>query len=501
MSNKVTELRKAGKLSEALELGLQNLEEAPENIWNKRAISWVYYEFLKNNKEAENFDIFKENLIKIKELNLPKDENMLFDNCAWQIGSFVFALQKEKQVDYSKINEIFEIIKDFHFSRPSEGFSFLYKAFHKAYKNKEEYFTFADWWDFNNFREEDYQKEEINGRKIMAVAEQAYVAYAKKLLEGEATDAFGIFKKVNKEKVKEFLPKLEKLNESHPEYQYPPYYIAKLLLELGDKENILSAFLPFAKKKKNDFWVWELLADVYTNKDIQFACYCKALSLKTPEDFLGKLRLTFAKVLTNKQMYNEAKTEIEKVRQTYENNEWRVPPQIAQWQTEDWYKTAQAKPNNRDLYSKHKEIAEELLFQDIPEEVVAVEYVNKEKSIINFIKDKNKHGFFKYKNQVTPKVGDILKVRLKGNEENNFYQVQTLRKADINETSEAIKSFEGKLKIIPQGFGFIEDVFIDSGIINRSNLLDGSFYKGRAILSFNKKKKEWGWKVLNVETD
>lgn len=179
----IKELRKAGKLDEALKMAIQDIQAEPENIWNKRAIAWVYYDFLKKNAQPESFDSFKENLIKLKELQLPEDEKMVFDNCAWQIGSLVFGLQKAASIDYGKINSIFEIIKDFHFSKPSEAYSFIYKAFHKGYQNWSKYIEFADWWDFDNFRPEDYLIEEFEGRKIMAIVEQAYIAYSKKLID------------------------------------------------------------------------------------------------------------------------------------------------------------------------------------------------------------------------------------------------------------------------------------------------------------------------------
>jgi hypothetical protein len=141
------------------------LESEPDNIWNKRAAAWVYYEYLKKNAQPELYEAFKENLIKIKDLQLPEDEKMVFDNCAWQIGSLVFALQNTEHVDYGKINELFEIIRDFHFTKPSEAYSFIYKAFHKGYQNWSNYLTFADWWNFDNLRSEDYLKEEFKGQK------------------------------------------------------------------------------------------------------------------------------------------------------------------------------------------------------------------------------------------------------------------------------------------------------------------------------------------------
>jgi hypothetical protein len=67
-------------------------------------------------------------------------------------------------------------------------------------------------------------------------------------------------------------------------------------------------------------------------------------------------------------------------------------------------------------------------------------------------------------------------------------------------TSDAMKRFEGTLKVIsPQNFGFLEDIFIDPKIIEVSKLTDGQPVMGRAILSFNKKKNEWGWKAIEIK--
>lgn len=497
----IKELRQAGKLDEALEMARQALEAEPENIWNKRAAAWVYYDYLKKFSQPDSFDVFKENLIKIKDLQLPEDEKMVFDNCAWQIGSLVFALQKTENIDYFKINELFEIIRAFHFTKPSESYSFIYKAFHKGYQNWSNYLTFADWWNFDNLRSEDYLKEEFKGKKMMSIAEQAYIAYSKKLLEGVPLDPFGQQRVIDKEKIQSFLPKLDSLIDKHHDYQYPPYFKAKLLLASGSDENLLSAFIPFAKQKRNDFWVWELMAEIFSeDKDIQFACYCKALTLKTPEDFLVKLRQTFSEMLIEKKMYNEAKTEIQKVIATREKQEWKLPNQIVQWTEQEWYKSATAKKDNQDLYSNHIKQAEEILFQDILEELIVVEFVNENKSMLTFVRDKQKFGFFNYSGNLTkPQIGDLLKVRFNGDGQDGFYKILTAKPAELNSTSDAIKGFEGKLKVIsPQNFGFVEDVFIEPKIIQERNLIDDQMINGKAILSFNKKKKVWGWKCFYI---
>ncbi len=518
----VNRLRKEGKIEEALNMALTDLKEAQEPLfmpvtadglnselkninknllWPKRALAWVYYEYLKKYSQPDSFDAFKKNLINIKDLALPEEEKMVFDKCAWQIGSIVFGLQKAEHVEYEKINEIFETIKGFSFTKPSEAYSFIYKAFHKGYQNWSKYLTFADWWNFEYFRSEDYLKEEFNGKKIMSIAEQAYIAYSKKLLEGELVDPHGQQRLIDKDKIQSFLPKLDSIIEKHPDYQYPPYFKAKLLLALGNEGNILSAFLPFAKQKRNEFWVWELMAEIFAeDKKLQFACYCKALSIDTPEHFLVKLRQKFSGMLVEKKLYSEAKTEIQQVITTLKKNEWKLPNQITQWTKQDWYKSATAKKDNKDLYLQHVKAAEEILFQDIPEEIIAVEFVNENKNILNFVKDKLKFGFFNYSGHLDkPQIGDILKVRFNGEGKDGFYKILTAKKAESNTKCEAINNFKGNLRLItPHNFGFIEDVFIEPKLIQKNNLADGQNATGKAILSFNKKKNEWGWKAFEV---
>jgi hypothetical protein len=222
------------------------------------------------------------------------------------------------------------------------------------------------------------------------------------------------------------------------------------------------------------------------------------LSLKTPEDFLIKLRQAFAEMLIKKSMFNEAKTEIQKVISTREKHQWKIPNQIMQWTEMEWYKTANAKRDNSDVYLRHLKQAEEILFQDIPEELIVIEFVNENKNIISFVKDKQKFGFFNYAEKlIKPQIGDLLKVRFNGAGQDGFYKILSAEKADPEDVSDAVRNFEGVI-IIKEGsdFGFVEDIFIDPGNIKRNQWVTNQTINGKAILSFNKKKGQWGWKMV-----
>lgn len=504
-AKEIKELRQAGKLEEALTMAQEELNADPENIWGKRNISWVYYEFLKKYTQETNFEGFIESLLKIKNLNLPEDDHMIFDTSAWKIASMVFTLQNSQNsqfLNYARINKIFDLIKSFHFTKPSDGYSLLLKAFVKSHKDWSRFIEFADWWDFKNLQNKDFHTEKYQGRELSALAEKAYSAYAKELIEGEALDTFAQ-RKVNKEKVQEFLPKLDSVIDNHPDYQFLPYYKAQLLLKLGDEENVLEAFLPFAKQKSNDFWVWTLMAEIFQNdKELEFSCYCKALNLGAPDKFLLKTRQTFSGILIEKEQYNEAKTEIKNIITVRQNAGWNIPNEVTQWIESNWYKDAEASANNKKLYGEHVKKAEVLLYKDLPEHFVAVEFVNHNKNILSFVKDKTISGFFNYNGLIDdPKIGDLLKVRLEAVGNEGFHRALTIEiienpsKLDVP----SLKEVSGAIKISPhKNFGFIDDVFVPPNLIKENNIQNDDVVKIKAVLSFNKPKNQWGWKASNV---
>jgi hypothetical protein len=83
-AKEIKELRQSGKLNEALVMAKAELADAmsplyineslagqlidikADLLWPKRNLSWVYYEYLKQNQSIENFENFISYLIEIK---------------------------------------------------------------------------------------------------------------------------------------------------------------------------------------------------------------------------------------------------------------------------------------------------------------------------------------------------------------------------------------------------------------------------------------------------
>jgi len=499
-AKEIKELRQAGKLEEALSLAKAELASQPDNIWPKRNISWVYYDYLKQNATPELFDSFLSWLSEIHSLNLPAEEKMLFDHLSWQIGSVVFKTFNSEFLHYGKLIQLLEITKSFQYTKPSEGYSFLFKAFHRALKGTANYIEFADWWDFSNFRPEDFEKEKMpNGKEIMAIAEQGYITYAKYLLDKKMVGVDLVF---DKEKAETFLPKLTRIVENYPKLQYPAYFQAKLLLALGDREDMLSALLPFAKKKKNDFWVWEILSEAFPDDEEKvFGLLCKALSCHSPEEMLINLRQKMAALFIKRKLYNEARTEIELLVAARNEKGYRIPSEIIKWQSQDWYLQASPSKSNMNYYAMYFDFAEGFLFGDVTEEKAIVEFVNKDRKILNFIVSEAKYGFFKYERFLkNVSIGDVLKVRFQSGTNEGLYLVHTVSKInDENFRNLFFQEVEGPVRISEgKAFGFINDVFIHPSLITKHKLVNGAHVKGNAIKSYNRDKKQWGWKLIDL---
>ena len=57
-SQQIKELRQSGKLDEALNLAWKDLEQNIDNVFAKRNLSWVYFEFIKKYTTENNISGF-----------------------------------------------------------------------------------------------------------------------------------------------------------------------------------------------------------------------------------------------------------------------------------------------------------------------------------------------------------------------------------------------------------------------------------------------------------
>jgi tetratricopeptide (TPR) repeat protein len=140
-----------------------------------------------------------------------------------------------------------------------------------------------------------------------------------------------------------------------------------------------------------------------------------------------------------------------------------------------------------------------------PEHIGVVDHINREKGIIHFIVSQQIDGVVRF-NQIkgNVEVGSKLQLKLKkvektkagSYESETYYTVLTCSLTEKAPTHNILKSFSGV--ITPNdSVGFVDDVFIDAGLMNE-HYEYAAVVNGLAVISYNKKRRIWGWKAIKI---
>lgn len=343
---------KDGRVQDAYNLAKQDLELETQAPFPHIAMGWAIYYSMKEDVALKDLEALKAHLLEFYELNRLESENdaVLFSCILLALADFVKLNINVNDPDgLAALSSLFHLIKDKKQS-PSTGYSKLLRCCIKA-ENWEELADFISWWRLSSLREEDYEPYVTeDGKRSMALAEMAYIAYAKALLHKNDNDG-----------IMAFLPSLHELMVKYPRMTYPGYFYARLLLASGgNREEAMRALRPFARKKYGEFWIWQLLAEVFQDdKEKSKACLLRAVNCRTKEQFLVKVRLLIAKMYIHEEDYAHGRFHIEKVIGVYQEQGWRLPFDVQAYLHEEWMKSIQ--PQAVDTMD-YKAITDALLF-------------------------------------------------------------------------------------------------------------------------------------------
>lgn len=358
----ITTLCKSGKTAEGYAKAKEIMESAPTDLTAQRCMGWAIYYRLKEclaNGDRKTFLTELGNLNNLETLSY-ESETMLFDQVVWQVGMF---LKDGDENDHGELRGALSAIKRHSFG-PSGGYSFLLKMILRR-KSWEGIPAAIEWWNLGKLMAEDFAPAKLEGgRTTMSLAEQAYIGYARSILT-----------RGDKGRIARFVPFLQQLQESHPEMNYLGYFCCKLLMAMGsDRSSALQALMPFARKKRSDFWVWQLLAEIYANEpERHLACLTRATKCKTQEEFLGNVRKSLAQALIGMGDYGRARHQVERVVKCFRPKGWHLAHEIVSWSQEAWMRTAA--PDESPALD-YKSITNELLYADAEERIGIVTFVH-----------------------------------------------------------------------------------------------------------------------------
>jgi hypothetical protein len=127
--------------------------------------------------------------------------------------------------------------------------------------------------------------------------------------------------------------------------------------------------------------------------------------------------------------------------------------------------------------------------------------VNTEKSVLHFIVDRTIDGVIPLADLATQfKVGDAIAVQLSKYSTKNgpTYRVLHAEATDEMPSAQVRKQFNDEVRV-SNGMGFtLGDVFIPPPLVAEHHIRDGQSVSGVAVLNFNRRRQNWGWKAISL---
>lgn len=485
----ITELGKAGKAKEAYNLAKADLDAGQP--WGQLTTAWALRYLIEDDARNGRYELLIAHLDELLSFNqIPSaDVDKIAERIVFWIGYIAKRFFPEK--DYNtptRLSSLYLRLKKYSY-QPGVGYSMLLEGFIRC-DSWPELLDFINWWDLSNLTSEDFKPVELqNGRKIMiTLAERAYIAKSKALLRLN-----------NPGLIEEFLPQMDTLMSQHPEMTYPGYFYGKLLLALGSTpEDALNVIVPFAKKKATEFWVWQLISDVFNNnQEKQLACLLRAINCRTQENFLGKVRIKLANLYIHMNQLGLAKNQIDKVTKNYLSNGWRLPSQIDIWIHQPWFElTISCSKETLDYMA----ITNAILFDGAEEAIAIVTYIDSQSHRVSMVYGYEKRLSQKVHHKVLP--GDVLKISYI-EDSNGKPKLLSATRCELSADLNYAKHVEGKVK--KRGvqshaqicFGN-EKAFLSANLVSKYQVNNGDKVKCRITYDYDKKREAWNWVCVKI---
>ncbi len=453
----------------------------------KRAMLWVLYDYMKNAVDECNENEYFSRFDELINLDLPADEDMVLKSVCWTAYKLMSKLKEQSKISSDRLDVIVNHLICIPFIH-DQSTSALLRLFSDFAEEYEHFDRFVAWWNLDNLDGEDFNcGESSDGKQLPSLAEKVCNNYSKWLMK------YG-----SEEQIINFLPTVNRFVEKYNN-KFTVYFLAKLYVKLGDSDNAVKVFKPFAKQNRTAFWVWELFAEMKNTPDEKLPFLCKALTCKTKEDMLVSVRIEAAKVFAGMRMYDAARTEWELAYKTRIANSWKIPAEMNSISKCEWFVQSNVKKNNNSIYETYAMEAENVLYDNLHSEIVLVSGVNREKNFISFVTKERKQGFAKLHSVESVENNTLLSLTIDNIASEDPTNVIDWKHYDDIDDAFFYKDVTGILRIMDSGCGFVENVYVDKNLLSQFN--NGDNVVCHACISFDKKKSKWGWRAVTIKLE
>lgn len=142
-------------------------------------------------------------------------------------------------------------------------------------------------------------------------------------------------------------------------------------------------------------------------------------------------------------------------------------------------------------------------FDIFGETIAVVDHVNLAKGVFHWIAGRDVQGTFQLTQYPEPvEIGDRVALKLAAyhSKQGRGFRIVSAVPSDGFPAPGVLKTFKDTVRV-SNGMGFTDGgIFIPPDLVAKSEVDDG-VVSGLAILNFNKKRSEWGWKAILVDRD
>lgn len=211
--------------------------------------------------------------------------------------------------------------------------------------------NFFDLWGGSaKLRPEDWEQFEGEHGTLPSLVEKLVTVYVKEVM----TDG--------RDPSEDFVTLIDKALETFGNNQNLPRQRAQIYLHFNQKDKAIDLYRKQLKRNASRYHLWAELAALVEDADTRLSLTCMALSIKTKEDFLGKIRIYLAEQLCDRNEYALAAGQLALVRRCYERQGWHIPPTIAKVSDRIPAETAEA--DGRDFIRRHADEANIYLYDN-----------------------------------------------------------------------------------------------------------------------------------------
>lgn len=231
-------------------------------------------------------------------------------------------------------------------------------TFHKSQSHKVAFsiVKFSNIWNLDNLREGDWNRKQLDGKRLNSTVEKLITAYTDEVEETHVTPD------------EKFITVIDRAMSKYKDSYNLMSQRASIHISSHETEKariLLRGALLLAQGK---FHLWNKLAATVspTNEPrLHIALLYKALRSPGQDSYKGKIRLSIAAVLAEKGVFAQALWELQQVKALYEQQGWHLPPSFNNIMRKIPSETTPDNPER--LYKKVEHLADEEIFNSLPQ--------------------------------------------------------------------------------------------------------------------------------------